>query len=267
MPLNIPTRSPDWSCWGPTTVGARSTTNPLPPVNAAMNVQSHSDFTANWDRQVGCPDQYEPAASAAVWREMLASDPVGSTWGTGVRRAPQVPTWGFNQAIVGENADALPDDRWLYPARVIAEHDRPVRVTTDRRGYVGGAVVQAAGPWRTSGSWWRVGQSGQDSVRAGWRGARQWSRDRETRALFWIRASTTVRGGRQAWGWPAPGKYLESRRMGRVAERWRGLSDLSRSRDRRMVYRRDLRLTRAQREQRTQSAEERFAAHPSASCI
>ena len=33
---------------------------------------------------------------------MLASDPVGSTWGTGVRRAPQVPTWGFNQAIVAK---------------------------------------------------------------------------------------------------------------------------------------------------------------------
>ena len=74
--------------------------NPLPPVNAPMNVQSHSDFTANWDRQVGCPDQYEAATSAAVWGDMLASDPVGSTWGTGVRRAPQVPTWGFNQTIV-----------------------------------------------------------------------------------------------------------------------------------------------------------------------
>jgi pimeloyl-ACP methyl ester carboxylesterase len=73
----------------------------LPSVNAPMNVQSHADFTANWDRQVGCPDQYEPAASAAVWSEMLASDPVGATWGTGVRRAPQVPTWGFNQAVVG----------------------------------------------------------------------------------------------------------------------------------------------------------------------
>ena len=33
---------------------------------------------------------------------MLASDPVGSTWGTGVRRAPQVPTWGFNQTIVAK---------------------------------------------------------------------------------------------------------------------------------------------------------------------
>ena len=76
--------------------------NPLPASNAPMNVQSHSDFTANWDRQVGCPNQYEPAASASVWNEMLASDPVGATWGTGVRRAPQVPTWGFNQSVVAK---------------------------------------------------------------------------------------------------------------------------------------------------------------------
>ena len=75
---------------------------PLPASNAPMNVQSHADFTANWDRQVGCPNQYEPAASASVWSEMLASDPVGATWGTGVRRAPQVPTWGFNQAVVAK---------------------------------------------------------------------------------------------------------------------------------------------------------------------
>ncbi len=59
-------------------------------------------FKANWDRQVGCAEQYEPAASAAVWTEMLASDPVGATWGLGVRRAPQVPTWGFNQAVVAK---------------------------------------------------------------------------------------------------------------------------------------------------------------------
>jgi pimeloyl-ACP methyl ester carboxylesterase len=65
-----------------------------------MTAQSQEDFTANWDRQVGCPEQYEPAASDSVWSEMLASDPVGATWGTGVRRAPRVPTWGFNQAVV-----------------------------------------------------------------------------------------------------------------------------------------------------------------------
>jgi pimeloyl-ACP methyl ester carboxylesterase len=82
--------------------GALDAPNPLPSGNAPMNVQSQADFTANWDRQVGCPDQYDPAASASVWSEMLASDPVGATWGTGVRRAPQVPTWGFNQAIVAK---------------------------------------------------------------------------------------------------------------------------------------------------------------------
>ena len=75
---------------------------PLPASAGPMTAQSRADFTANWDRQVGCPEQYEPAASAAVWSEMLASDTVGATWGTGVRRAPQVPTWGFNQAVVSK---------------------------------------------------------------------------------------------------------------------------------------------------------------------
>jgi hypothetical protein len=65
-----------------------------------MTAQSRADFTANWDRQVGCVEQYEPAAGDAVWSEMLASDPVGATWGPGVRRAPAVPSWGFNQAVV-----------------------------------------------------------------------------------------------------------------------------------------------------------------------
>src|SRR5712691_3937417 len=74
--------------------------NPLPHSSGPMTAQSQADFKANWDRQVGCPEQYEPAASAAVWTEMLASDPVGAAWGAGVRRAPQVPTWGFNQAVV-----------------------------------------------------------------------------------------------------------------------------------------------------------------------
>jgi pimeloyl-ACP methyl ester carboxylesterase len=73
---------------------------PLPTSNGPMTAQSHADFAANWDRQVGCPAQYDPATSAVVWKDMLASDPVGATWGPGVRRAPQVPTWGFNQAVV-----------------------------------------------------------------------------------------------------------------------------------------------------------------------
>jgi len=76
--------------------------NPLPASAGPMTAQSRADFTANWDRQVGCPAQYDAAVSAAVWSQMLASDPVGATWGTGVRRAPQVPSWGFNREVVGK---------------------------------------------------------------------------------------------------------------------------------------------------------------------
>ena len=40
------------------------------------------------------------------------------------------------------------------PARVTLEQGRPVRVTTDRRGFTGGAVERCDGPWRSSGDWW-----------------------------------------------------------------------------------------------------------------
>jgi pimeloyl-ACP methyl ester carboxylesterase len=78
------------------------------PANAAertladgvpMNTQSRQDFDANWDRQVGCTDQYDRATSNAIWTEMLASDPVGATWGPGVRRAPETAgTWPASMA-------------------------------------------------------------------------------------------------------------------------------------------------------------------------
>jgi len=38
--------------------------------------------------------------------------------------------------------------------RVKVEGGRPVRVAIDRRGMPGGAVQEAAGPWRSSGGWW-----------------------------------------------------------------------------------------------------------------
>ena len=70
------------------------------------------------------------------------------------RRSPSPPP----TARQAQLHSALRRCRQPVPARVIAEHDRPVRVTTDRRGYVGGAVVHAAGPWRTSGAWWTGGE-------------------------------------------------------------------------------------------------------------
>jgi pimeloyl-ACP methyl ester carboxylesterase len=74
----------------------------IPADGVPMNTQSRQDFTTGWDRQVGCPDQYDPAAANAVWSEMLASDPVGATWGPGVRRAPQTTVWGWTPALAGK---------------------------------------------------------------------------------------------------------------------------------------------------------------------
>jgi protein ImuB len=56
---------------------------------------------------------------------------------------------------------ALRRFRLPIPARVRMEDGRPVRIIVDRRGVSGGAVIQAAGPWRTSGEWWNDGQVGQ----------------------------------------------------------------------------------------------------------
>jgi pimeloyl-ACP methyl ester carboxylesterase len=74
----------------------------LPADGTPLNTQSHQEFVANWDRQVGCPAQYDQEVSDAVWADMLASDPVGATWGTGVRRAPNTTSWGWNQAAVAK---------------------------------------------------------------------------------------------------------------------------------------------------------------------
>jgi protein ImuB len=38
--------------------------------------------------------------------------------------------------------------------RVTLAQGRPMQVAIDRQGMPGGRVVQAAGPWRTSGGWW-----------------------------------------------------------------------------------------------------------------
>lgn len=99
----------------------------LPAPGVAFNTQSQPEFAANWDRQVGCADQYDPKVSAVVWSEMVASDPVGRTWGTGVRRAPNTTTWGWNQSMVG---------RTQTPTLMVAGvHDRQVPIDRVRQLY------------------------------------------------------------------------------------------------------------------------------------
>jgi pimeloyl-ACP methyl ester carboxylesterase len=111
----------------------------VPPDGVPMNTQSRAEFNANWDRQVGCADQYEPAASDAVWSAMLASDPVGATWGPGVRRAPATTTWGWNAAAAGKTQIptllvAGAHDKQVLPERVqplLADLGSPHKVLID----------------------------------------------------------------------------------------------------------------------------------------
>jgi len=59
----------------------------------------------------------------------------------------------------GAIGSALRRFRFPIPTRVQVQEGRPIRVNTDRQGFSSGAIVQSAGPWRTSGEWWQEGQA------------------------------------------------------------------------------------------------------------
>lgn len=100
----------------------------LPRPGVVFNTQSRSEFDANWDRQTECANQVDPKVREVVWSEMIASDPTGAKWGSGVRRAPSTTTWGFNKAMISGMktptlmiAGAL--DKQVTPERVRAAFD------------------------------------------------------------------------------------------------------------------------------------------------
>ena len=84
-------------------------------------------------------------ASDVPAAERITSDPCGTAFPRFVR-----VTDAADCAVV-----ALRRLRTPLPARVRSEDGRPVRVTIDRRGFSGGRIESAAGPWRASGAWWR----------------------------------------------------------------------------------------------------------------
>jgi pimeloyl-ACP methyl ester carboxylesterase len=106
-----------------------SATPPTLPANGTpYNVQTYEEFLQNWQRQAPCPAQFDPALAAVIWEDMLESDPVGASWGPGVRRAPQTTTWGWNQQLVGTlEAPTLlisgEHDAQVAPARVRELHE------------------------------------------------------------------------------------------------------------------------------------------------
>jgi protein ImuB len=73
---------------------------------------------------------------------------------------------------------ALRRCRQPVPARVAVGSDgRPVRVTTDRRGFAGGGVTACVGPWRTSGEWWETGAGAAGKAGGAGKASEGWDRD------------------------------------------------------------------------------------------
>ena len=71
------------------------------------------------------------------------------------------------------NVVAVRRCRQPIPAVVaISESGAPMKVITHRRGFAGGSVLRAMGPWKTSGEWWTGGAG-----RAGEAGGAGWDRE------------------------------------------------------------------------------------------
>jgi len=105
----------------------RASTDPparIPAPGPAMTKQSRQDFISNWDRQIGCEDQYIQSVSDAVWGAMMESDPVGSTWGTGVRRAPRTTVWGWSSEVVGNTETPMLLVAGIHDVQVPAQRVR-----------------------------------------------------------------------------------------------------------------------------------------------
>jgi hypothetical protein len=93
-----------------------------------MSSQSRADFFGYWNSPENCENQRETAAGEAIFSEMLKSDPVGATWGPGIRRAPIVSVWGWNEQVAARSstpllAVAAAHDQSVDPERVQALYD------------------------------------------------------------------------------------------------------------------------------------------------
>jgi len=105
----------------------RTSARPRQSSGSVMSAQTRSALHSLWNAQVGCEDQYDDATAEVIWSEMLASDPVGATWGPGMRRAPRTLVWGFNEESVTD---------MTTPALLIAGvHDVQVAPTRVRELY------------------------------------------------------------------------------------------------------------------------------------
>jgi pimeloyl-ACP methyl ester carboxylesterase len=144
---------------------------PDPAAAPVMGITTRQSFDANWDNQIGCDNQVDPAIREPLWAQLLGTDPVGATWGSGVYRAPSggdgapPQRWGAFAAqldvptllISGENdKQALPEDvRALYsdlktPHKVFAALACSSHLAPWETNHL--ALFQASAEWLAGGT-------------------------------------------------------------------------------------------------------------------
>lgn len=113
---------------------------PLPHPGAAFQIQDRkTGESERWLSRLKDKDQVEPHIPDIIWRESMASDPVGANWGSGVLRSPGRTYWGWNVRVaprvtvptmvfVGE------EDRLIAANRLLFQH-----LGTDHKIFVAAA--------------------------------------------------------------------------------------------------------------------------------
>jgi len=138
--------------------------------------------------RVGSPalvDSWRPGAFAM---EAFAPAPAGAPSREELQAEPEPPGLPL----------AFRRYRLPIPVRVRVNDGRPVRLTTDRRGVTGGAIVESAGPWRMSGEWWVTTRTDRDATN------RESGSDGES-------GGQQREGGDRDWDGSASGELAESR--------------------------------------------------------
>jgi len=67
---------------------------------------------------------------------MIESDPVGATWGTGMRRAPNTTTWGWSTEVVGKMRTPTLMVTGIYDKQVAPERVRELYADLGSKGKV-----------------------------------------------------------------------------------------------------------------------------------
>ena len=119
------------------------------------------------ESHVGSPslvDTWEPGAfTISDFRCQIADQSQKSDISIGVQSSNLTSAIDLQSEICNLRSACLPSAlrrfRFPVPARVVVNEGRPVRVQVERQGFSSGAILQAAGPWRTSGEWWQAGQA------------------------------------------------------------------------------------------------------------